>query len=65
VPVAVRPELVAEGLGWFLREQPGEERIYRFVLEVTGGAVPARIDPGSGDTRYLGVFLEFQTSKGL
>ncbi|HUP41607.1 MAG TPA: hypothetical protein VM599_00200, partial [Thermoanaerobaculia bacterium] len=63
VPVAVRPELVAEGLGWFLRETPGEERIYRFVLEVTGGAVPARIDPGSGDMRYLGVFLEFQKSE--
>ena len=59
VPVEVRPELVAEGLGWFLRERPEEERVYRFVLEVTGGAVPARIDPTSGDPRYLGVFLEF------
>lgn len=63
VPVVVRPELVAEGLGWFLREQPEEERIYRFELDVTGGAVPARIDPGSGDTRYLGVFLEFERSE--
>jgi hypothetical protein len=65
VPVAVRPELVAKGLGWFLREQPEDERIYRFVLDVTGGAVPARIDPGSGDTRYLGVFLELEPSESL
>lgn len=59
VPVAIQPELVARGLGLFLREEPEEERIYRFVLEVTGGAVPASIDPASGDPRYLGVFLEY------
>lgn len=59
VPVEVRPELVARGLGLFLHEAPEDERIYRLVIEVTGGAVPASIDPGSGDPRYLGVFLEF------
>lgn len=59
VPVEVRPELVAEGLGLFFPEAREEERIYRLVIEVTGGAVPARVDPASGDPRYLGVFLEF------
>lgn len=59
VPVEIRPELVARGLGLFLRQEPGEERIYRLVLEVTGGAVPARVDPASRDPRYLGVFLAF------
>lgn len=61
VPVAVRPELVARGLGLFLRDDADparEERIYRLRLEVTGGAVPARKDPASRDARYLGVFLE-------
>jgi hypothetical protein len=57
-PVRVRPELVSEGLGMFLRERPEEERIYRFTVETTGGAVPRRLDPRSDDPRYLGVFLE-------
>ncbi|HSL81328.1 MAG TPA: hypothetical protein VLF66_01045, partial [Thermoanaerobaculia bacterium] len=59
VPVEVRPELVARGLGLFFPEAPEQERIYRLVIEAAGGAVPARVDPASGDPRYLGVFLEF------
>lgn len=62
VPVTVRPELVARGLGLFVDDRvhrDGEERIYRFVLEVSGGAVPERLDPASRDPRYLGVFLAF------
>lgn len=59
VPVEVRPELVARGLGLFLEEDPESEHVYRFVLETTGGAVPARLDPESDDRRYLGVFLKF------
>ncbi|MFP3941343.1 MAG: hypothetical protein ACLF0P_13660, partial [Thermoanaerobaculia bacterium] len=57
-PLAFRPELVSRGAGWFLDETPGEERVYRFVLEVEGGAVPARLDPENDDRRYLGVFVE-------
>ena len=57
VPVAVRPELVARGLGLFLPDDPESEHVYRFVLETTGGAVPSRVDPESDDPRFLGVFL--------
>lgn len=57
-PVSFRPELVSRGAGWFLDEASAEERVYRFVLGVEGGAVPARLDPESAEGRYLGVFLE-------
>lgn len=33
------------------------ETLSRFVLHTTHGAVPARVDPRSDDTRYLGTFL--------
>lgn len=59
VPVEVRPELVARGLGLFLEDEPEAEHVYRFVLETSGGAIPARVNPESDDPRYLGVFLEF------
>lgn len=55
VELAVRP--VARDLGFF----PGVtgDLFYRFTLETTGGAVPARSVPRSRDPRYLGVFLDF------
>jgi len=59
VPVEIHPEPVETGLGLFLHDAPQEEHVYRFVLKITGGAVPARVDPNSNDPRYLGVFLEF------
>jgi hypothetical protein len=59
VPVEIHPKLVARGLGLFPTDRPEDERIYRFTLETTGGAIPARVDPQSNDPRYLGVFLEF------
>lgn len=62
-PVTVRPELLAHGLGLFAGVPPEEERIYRFTIETTGGAVPQRLDPKSRDPRYLGVFLELSTGE--
>ena len=62
-PVTVRPELLAHGLGLFAGVPPEEERIYRFTIETTGGAIPQRLDPTSRDPRYLGVFVEL--SPGL
>jgi hypothetical protein len=55
VDLAVQP--VARDLGFF----PGVtgDFFYRFTLETTGGAVPARIEARSRDPRYLGVFLDF------
>jgi hypothetical protein len=32
---------------------------YRLTFDVSGGVVPARVDPRSQDPRYLGVFLDF------
>lgn len=61
VPVELHPELVASGLGLFLTDAPEDEHVYRFVLETSGGAVPARVDPRSTDLRYLGTFLSFKT----
>jgi hypothetical protein len=53
-PVTIRPEPVAtlDVLG-----DAAPERIGRFVVETSHGAVPARLNPESSDTRYLGVFL--------
>ncbi len=62
-PVTVRPELLAHGLGLFPGVPPAEERIYRFTIEATGGAVPQRLDAKSRDPRYLGVFLELSTGE--
>lgn len=45
-PVAVEAERVAEGL-------------WRFTLDTSEGAVPARVNPESADLRYLGTFLEW------
>jgi len=59
VPVEIHPEPVEQGLGLFLHDTPQEEHVYRFVLKISGGAVPARVDPKSNDPRFLGVFLEF------
>ncbi len=46
-PVTVEAEPVAEGL-------------WRFILETTAGAVPARVNAQSVDQRYLGTFLEWE-----
>jgi len=46
-PVEVEAEPVAEGL-------------WRFTLETTDGAVPARVNAQSADQRYLGTFLEWE-----
>lgn len=59
VPVEIHPAEVAQGLGLFLKDAPDEEHVYRFILEITGGAIPSRVDPHSDDPRYLGVFLSF------
>lgn len=61
-PVTVRPELLAHGLGLFAGVPAAEERIYRFTIEATGGAIPQRLDPKSRDPRYLGVFLQLGSS---
>jgi len=56
-PVTVRPEPVAR------LEAPGPggtaRVLGRFVIESSGGAVPAHVNPGSDDRRYLGTFLAF------
>jgi hypothetical protein len=56
-PVVLPLHEVAENLGFFT-DAP-HEHLYRFVLETTDGVVPAHRDPGSQDTRNLGVFLGF------
>jgi len=48
-------------LGFF--PEGASEYFYRFTLETTDGLMPAHRDSGSGDFRYLGVFLDF-TGKG-
>jgi hypothetical protein len=53
-PVELAVEPAARDLGFFPRDF-----FYRFTLETTGGLVPARHDPKSGDPRNLGVFLDF------
>jgi hypothetical protein len=60
-PLVLHPRPVARGLG-FLPGAP-EEAFYQFRITTTDGAVPARKDPQSGDTRFLGVFLDF-TGRG-
>ncbi|HSF43544.1 MAG TPA: hypothetical protein VLT87_27370, partial [Thermoanaerobaculia bacterium] len=55
VDLAVQP--VARDLGFF--PAVTGDLFYRFTLETTGGAVPARIEARSRDPRYLGVFLDF------
>lgn len=55
-PVEIRPEPLGETRGLFLAGG-APEHLYRFTLEVSGGEVPARVDPKSRDPRYLGVFL--------
>ncbi len=56
-PVEIRPESLGESRGLFLAGGV-PEHLYRLTLEVSGGEVPARVDPQSRDTRYLGVFLQ-------
>ncbi|HEV8578355.1 MAG TPA: hypothetical protein VGX68_04675 [Thermoanaerobaculia bacterium] len=58
-PADLAVEPVARNLGFFPRDF-----FYRFTLETTGGFVPARRDPKSGDPRDLGVFLDF-TGEGF
>jgi hypothetical protein len=53
-PVTVRPEAVARLGGGETARVVG-----RFVIESSGGAVPAHVDPESDDPRYLGTFLAF------
>jgi hypothetical protein len=53
-PADLAVEPVARDLGFFPRDF-----FYRFILETTGGLVPARSDPKSRDPRDLGVFLDF------
>jgi hypothetical protein len=55
--LAVAP--AARNQGFFPRDF-----FYRFTVETTGGFVPARRDPKSGDPRDLGVFLDF-TGEGF
>jgi hypothetical protein len=55
VELAVRP--AARDLGFF--PQSAGEAFYRLTFDVSGGLVPARVDPKSQDPRYLGVFLDF------
>ncbi len=60
-PVEIRPEPLGRTRGLFSAggaPGPAPEYLYRFVLSVSGGAVPERLDPRSRDPRYLGVFLE-------
>jgi hypothetical protein len=56
-PADLAIEPVARDLGFF--PSPEGELFYRFTLTTTGGAVPSRVDPKSGDLRSLGVFLDF------
>lgn len=56
-PVDLAVEPVARDLGFF--PSPEGELFYRFTLTITGGLVPAQVDPKSVDPRYLGVFLDF------
>jgi hypothetical protein len=59
VELALRP--AARGLGFFPQPAggPSGEAFYRLTFDVSGGLVPARVDPRSQDPRYLGVFLDF------
>jgi hypothetical protein len=56
-PVELALHPAARDLGFF--PQSAGEAFYRLTLEVSGGLVPARVDPRSQDPRYLGVFLDF------
>jgi hypothetical protein len=56
-PVELAPHPVARDLGFF--PQASGEAFYRLTFDVSGGLVPARVDPRSQDPRYLGVFLDF------
>jgi hypothetical protein len=53
-PVELAAEPVAHDLGLLPRGS-----FYRFTLETTGGLVPVRHNPRTGDPRNLGVFLDF------
>lgn len=54
-PVSLPLAPLARNLGGFFPE----EVYYRLRLSCSSGAVPARQNPASQDTRYLGVFLDF------
>jgi hypothetical protein len=56
-PVELAIEPAARDLGFF--PSPEGDFFYRFTLTITGGLVPAQVDPKSVDVRYLGVFLDF------
>jgi hypothetical protein len=56
-PVELALHPAARDLGFF-PQAPGES-FYRLTFDVSGGLVPARVDPRSQDPRYLGVFLDF------
>jgi hypothetical protein len=56
-PVELAPRPAARGLGFF--PQASGESFYRLTFDISGGLVPARVDPKSQDPRYLGVFLDF------
>ncbi len=55
-PVDLRPEPLGEARGLFLAGG-ATAYLYRVTVHVSGGAVPALLDPASSDSRYLGVFL--------
>jgi hypothetical protein len=60
-PIDLRVRPAARDLGFF--PQSPHEYFYRLEIESTDGIVPARVDPQSGDYRYLGTFLSL-TGKG-
>ncbi|HYG63101.1 MAG TPA: hypothetical protein VEL74_11010 [Thermoanaerobaculia bacterium] len=60
IELALSP--VARDLGFFASSP--QDFVYRVAVTTSDGLVPARRDPQSPDTRYLGTFLDF-TGGGL
>jgi hypothetical protein len=56
VPVELAIEPIARDLGFLATPR---EYFYRFTVETEDGWMPARREEGSGDYRYLSVFLSF------